>query len=328
MDKYGVPLSIYKDHRFSDIGDLPTGFLPYRKQGVSKLFARPLCVQELNLIHLGMNTEVTGIQHIVRAVDMSISCDASMLTDGDFEYVITWLRARSFPKTPSLVKWQCKKTNIVKKVGRDFEEDPKYMSYGPGLLDSLGLERELCNTHNTEIVHNVNIIITSIPDEAQALPEKFDFPRIATKVQQIMYLHDHPEQEYETTIARWIAEGETLEDKMALLDTLTLEDYAQIKKFIKYYAHGTSEDLRLKCRVCGNRVSHRQRTDIMSFFADNSEKNILDMQYSLMSEFGMQPDDTMSAKKFLYMYSSLVKDKKEEEEQRKLAAAVRKNKRG
>lgn len=324
-DKFGVSQEIYNDHRYVDIGDLPTGFGPYVEYNIKKLFMRPLCVRELSLIHMGTSIGSTGIQHIIRAVDMATSCDVNILTDGDFEYVMAWLRMHSYPKAPSLVRWECRRVNIVEKVGRAFYEGPDADTMTAREMELKGLKLETCNAENNEIVHNGKTEVHTLEDDDLVMPyEDLDFPRIGTLAELHLLLEDRPDLEYHAKMARWIRAGDTLDDKMRILtEADTLDQYTRIKECIGRYYHGITETLKLRCRTCGNKVTHEARPDPMTFFADNSEKDILDIQYSLLSELKLQPNDDMPAKTLLYHHSCLAKDKQAEEERARMRKAVR-----
>jgi len=324
-DKFGVPQEIYNDHRYVDIGDLPTGFGPYIEHNLFKLYMRPLCVRELSLLHMGSTIGPTGVQHIIRAVDMAISCDVNLLTEGDFEYVMAWLRMYSYPKAPSLVRWECRRVNVVEKVGRAFYEGPDIDTITHREMELRGLTLETCDAENNEIVHNAKTEIHNLDDSDLVMEySDLDFPRIGTLAELHLLIDEKPDLEHHARLARWIKAGDTLKEKMEIFaDAETLEQYIRIKECMKRYYHGVSETLKLRCRTCGNKVTHEARPDPMTFFADNSEKDILDIQYSLLAELKLQPNDEMPAKTLLYHHSCLAKDKQAEEERARMRKAVR-----
>lgn len=322
-DRFGIPEEIYKDHRYVDIGDLPTGFAPYRDIGLSRIYLRPFCVRELSLLYTGSHVSYNGIQHILRAIDMVISCDVEVLTDGDLEYLMAWLRRSSYPKSPSLVRWICKKNNVIETEGRAFYRGPDAETLTERDMALKGLEVETCNAENNEIVHSVQMTVHTLDDDDLTIPyDNLDFPRVRTLPELHMLLEEQPEKEYEARMARWVKEGETLEEKMTLLSEMTLQDLANIEECQSRYKHGISESLNLRCRTCDNRVQHKARPNIMTFFADNSEKDLMDIQYSLLTELGLQPDDNMPSKTLLYHHSCLAKDKQEEAERARMKKAV------
>lgn len=326
LDHRGVPKEIYNDHRFVDMGDLPTGFGPYLQHNVSAIYVRPFCVRELSLLNMGSSLGHSGIGHIIRAVDMAISCDVNMLTDGDFEYIMAWLRLNSYPKAPSLVQWTCKKVNVVEKKGRAFRTEPQLQSMSVRDLARLGLEFEVCNAQNNEIVHNVASDIETFDDsDLTMVYEDLDFPRVGTMVELYSLLKTDPEAEHHAKYARWVKAGDTLKQKMQILtEQKTFDQYNRISECMQRYAHGIKESMQLRCRTCGNKVPYVAKPNVLTFFADNSEKDILDIQYSLLAELKMQPNDDMPAKSLLYHHSCLAKDKQAEEERNRIHRATRK----
>lgn len=324
MNKHGVPAEIYADYRYMDIGDLPTGFGPYRELGFSKLYARPLTVREMVVLNTGMTLGANGIGHIFRAVDMAISCDVNLLTDGDFSYVSAWLRMHSYPKAPALVRWTCTRTNIVHKEGRAFYTEPDAYHLTKNELIVRGLEKEVCNAPNTEIVHNVESVINMFDDDDLVMEyDDLDFPRIGTRVELAELLDEKPELEHHAQTARWIKAGDTLAEKMEILsESKDFDQYSRILECIARYKHGVEEKMVLRCRTCDNTVKHNATFNPLTFFANNSEKDILDIQYSLLAELNLQPDDNMPAKTLLYHHACLAKDKQAEEERKRLHRAV------
>jgi len=325
-EAYGVPADVYNDYRYIDMGDLPTGFGPYEEHGIKKIYIRPFCVRELSLLTMGSSLGARGVGHILRAVDMAISCDVNILTDGDYEYVMAWLRLNSYPKAPSLVKWKCKKLNVIESKGRAFYTKPDAFQMTEKELKARGLEYEVCNADNNEIVHNVKTDIMTFDDDDLVMPyDDLDFPRINTMVELLQLLEDHPELEHHARIARWVKEGITLKEKMRIIeDQEDFEMYSRIQECIKRFKHGIQEDMHLRCRTCGNEIDYKAKPNLLTFFANNSEKDILDIQYTLLSELKLQPNDDMPAKTLLYHHSCLAKDKQAEEERKRLQNAVKK----
>ena len=328
LDKFGVPKEIYNDYRYVDVGDLPTGFGPYVGLGVKKVYVRSFCVKELSLLHMGSNLGSSGISHIIRAVDMAISCDVNILTDGDFEYMMAWLRLNSYPKAPSLVRWTCRKLNVIESEGRAFYTKPDAWSLSEREMALRGLEYEVCNASNNEIVHNVKMDILTFDDDDLTMEyDDLDFPRVDTLVELNELIQSRPEYEHHARMARWVKEGSTLQEKMDALDRAPdLDMYFRIQECIKRYQHGVVEKMKLRCRTCGNTVDHDSVPNPLTFFADNSEKDILDIQYTLLAELKLQPNDDMPAKTLLYHHSCLAKDKQEEEERNRLRNAMSKGK--
>ncbi len=305
---------IYEDPRYVDIGDLPTGFFPY--SDLSKIYARPFVVRELALLHLGSRTK--NLEHIIRAVNMAISCDASTLTDGDFEFIMAWLRLSSFPESPLLVTWHCRKNNLVYSDDKRFyKKDPRTVSQATMLIE--GLEHELCGTENKTIVHQATTEIEAFDADLEPLDDpEIDYARIGTLVARNTYVKENPGTEHIADVARWVKGGSTFKEKLAILNESDIGLYERIDVVRKRYLHGIFESMELRCRTCENRLSHTSGIDYSTFFADNTDQDLLDIQYTLMERFGLQPDDDMPAKTLLYHHSCYVKDLKAEEERRRI----------
>jgi hypothetical protein len=138
------------------------------------------------------------------------------------------------------------------------------------------------------------------------------------------HIEDFPEDEHLAMVARWIKAGATFKEKLNLVDALSLEEYEAILRCKEDYKHDVFEKMTLSCRVCQNKVPHIEKVNPRTVFADNSEKTIMDIQYSLLTDLKMQPDEDMPAKKFLYYNSCLAKDKREEAERQNIMKSARK----
>lgn len=314
-------IDFYNDVRFIDMGDLPTGFAPY---DFKTLYARPFVVHDMVLLAQGTVKTGSKAGHVIRTVHGAVSCDVMDLTDGDFEYVLAWLRLHSYPKAPNQVHWTCKKPIVVEEQN-EMNVVSEARDWSNRELILHGYKRKVCDNRNVEIVHNVRMDVHSLQDNDLTIPyNDIDFPRVRTLQDYLMLAKESPEDAYEARIARWLRKGNTLEEKIANLRKASMSVYDRILECQTRFYHGISESMTLKCRVCKNTVPYKTSPNIATFFADNTEQNILDMQYSLLSDLHMQPDYNMPAKAFLYYYSSLMKDKQQEQERLNLLKAMRK----
>jgi len=311
------------DPNYQNIGDLPTGYFAYRDIDLREIYLRPFRLTELPLIHLTANSP-RGIFHLTRAVNACSSVDVNVLTDGDFTFLLAWLRRSSYPESPTFVRWTCANT-VMRKIGGDdgvvtgvSHEDMAYQ----------GLEYGTCGWETNELINNAAMRITSLEDDFDSLPSFMDFPRVGTLQELNDIRKECPEDAQMAEYARWVKAGNTLEEKLVALDVLSTEQFVELMRVSKEHYHGVYEMLPLRCRNCGYKTTYRQNVNFTTFFADNSDKNILDIQYSLLAEFGLQPNENMLVKQLLYHNSCLVKDRKEDEEKRRLDKAVRGNKYG
>jgi hypothetical protein len=293
------------DGRFVDIGELPSGFTRYSFDAV---YLREFTLTELKLLYVGMHSNNRPINHIIRAIQMCCSIDVLELTDGDFEFVMAWLRKNSYPKAPLLVNWKCMQHNIVYKDDRTFYTGPPLTEREMHLK---GLEGEICKTNNVEIVNKYRTQVEALDDGDELLPyDDLDFPRVSTLSDFHAHVKENPHDRHIAECCRWLREGNTFKEKLEVMYGFEDNDtYERILECKSSYHHGIVEVMQLRCRVCDHTWEHQTAPRLLSFFADNTEEDIFKIQYNLLSEFGMQPDMNMPAKLFLYNYSSLAKDR-------------------
>lgn len=298
------------DSRFVDIGDLPTGFSPYP---FKKLFLRQFTVGELQLLHFGMRSSVSPYSHIIRAVQMTCSEDITNLTDGDFEYVMAWQRLHSFPKVPLQVSWKCHNHVMVNDETKGFIADLKTADIKSAYMR--GYKISTCGFNNVEIVNAAQTIVHTLDDNNLHLPyDDLDFPRVATLSDSYDYILENPHMRHMAEVARWIKRGTTFAAKLRFLMLQdSMDTYERILEVRDKYNHGISEKMTLRCNQCNNRLPHESKPRMLTFFADNSEQDIFNISYNLLSQFGMQPDMNMPAKIFLFHHSTMVKDRQEAE---------------
>lgn len=300
------------DTRFVDIGDLPTGFAPY---AFDRLYVREFTISELKLLHQGMHSRVRPIEHTLRAVQQCVTVPVMELTDGDLEFVMTWLRIHSYPRAPLQVSWKCRQINVVDKKSRDFYKGPPLSDKD---MQRRGLEHETCNVNNVNIVQKYGTSIHTLEsDNLHITYEGVDFPRTSTLSDFFTWVDEDPEMRHILEVARWVKEGTTLKDKLeALCDSPDMELYENIDKCRREYKHGVEDSMELKCRECDYTWTHHSTPKLLSFYADNTEEDLFRIQYNLLSEFGHQYNPNMPAKLLLFNYSSLAKDRQDAAERR------------
>lgn len=295
------------NQQFVHIGNVLTNYEPY---DFNEIMVREFNVSELKLIHLSMHSRSRPIMHLLRAIQFCCSVDVMKLTDGDFEFIMAYIRKMSYPSAPLLVHWDCNKVNVVKKTDRTFYTGPKLTERE---MELQGYEYEKCDTKNVEIVnqHRQELILLD-DDNFTVTEEGVDFAYVGTLPDYYDYVEEHPEDELLAKCARWVREGDTFAEKLEILSNQPdLELFERIQFCMKKYEHGVVNSMNLRCRVCDDRWSHTTRPDWMSFFADNSEDDIYRIIYTLASEFGVNYDPNSPAKLLLHQYSSLAKDKQD-----------------
>lgn len=300
---------------YINIGDLPTGFMAY--DNLTKIELRQFCVSDLTLVDWGARTE--SIQHIIEAVKQCCAQDITDLTDGDFAFLCAWLRMHSYPNAPSQVSWTCHNRFLATRTKELYEGPPPTAV----IMEEKGLHYRNCEKKNVEIVHNSSVQILSLDDDFDGLPDGTDFPRISTLVEAEELVAADPSAAEIVKMARWIKKFNTVAKKIKYLESQKdMVLYNAIKTAQKIGEHGIYEKHPLWCRDCDNKLVHKAKFNPFSFFADNKDQDIMDIQYTLLAEFSMPPDDNMPSKKLLYLYSCLAKDRQEAEEKRRLNEAV------
>lgn len=311
MNKYEM------DARYLDIGDLPSGGATY---DFKRLFIRPFELRELGLLHQGMNSSVRPHQHIIRAVQMVCSADVGQLSDGDFVYTMAWLRRHSYPEFPIQASYVCQ--NMI------WTDSRNVIQYPDDKKEALrkGFVYKPCGANNPkEIVRQNKVIVHTLEDDDLVIQHKeIDFPRVNTLTDFYELVEEQPHMKYVADLARWVRGGKTLKAKllylMAQKDMSLVDDIEEHKK--KYF-HGITERMRLVCSQCNNTMFHESHPTLLNFFADNSDKDLYNMSYNLMSQFGVAPDMGLPVKMFMYHHSTLVSDRRDAEQKAQQQRAMR-----
>ncbi len=257
---------IKSDPRFTDIGNLPSEFIPYSQK---QIFIRPFTISELKL--LSKSIVLKDIKHLIKAVDNVIDIDVNDLTVGDFYYILMWLRLHSFPKSPIMVQWRCDESIYRSLAFEPNSTQKTYLPAGVAPDEEQMSEFEIvsCNTGNNEAIHMTDITVQSL-DEDFVMPEGYDFPRVK-------YLDDvqkemiNPEMELIAPAAQWIS-GTWIE-KMAKLENdpgLSLFDMATALQ--ETVIHGVSENAILTCRGCKKKSLYLLQINATTFFRQTRKK--------------------------------------------------------
>lgn len=246
-----------KDSNFHDLGVLPSLGIPYA--GTTKVFIRPLRLKELRL--LSKAVELGEAEHLLRAVDNTITVPVETLTIGDFFYILLWLRLHSMPKTPYVVEWKCEQpyfTNKETRLPLLYSEDEW------PTVETLKAEYDVepCLTENTSIVHQVNTEVITLPEDFK-LPEGFDFPRMSCYIGRSDALKD-PELTMLAPAIQWLP-GTTWEEKMNYAEQ-NPDAIGEALDINRKVVHGIGENVTFNCRRC--RVTHTTKLSLnaLSFF--------------------------------------------------------------
>ena len=243
--------AISKDSTWTNIGALPSQFIPYKNRGdksMEVLYVKPLSIAELLLI--SKTASLGNINHMLRAVDNCITHDVMDLTIGDFYYVLLWLRTYSTTKTPYVVEWFCDQPIFQHNETKQFL---LYDNKDWPTMDVLSQQytSSPCNTQNTSSVHAGDPEVLCLDDDL-VLPEGFDFPRVAIMEDMNKAISD-PEQQFLVPAVQWLV-GNTWQEKLeSAKDLNRFYDAIELNKVI---THGVKETVKVTCLRC--RVSHDQ----------------------------------------------------------------------
>lgn len=251
---------LMRDARYQDIGNLPSNFFPY---AFKKLLIRPFTVKELKLVSKAGVLQDESF--LIRAVDLCISEDCSELSQGDYYYVLMWLKINSSPKTPYTITWKCPESYYQHKTtGEIIKNDATFAPPQPEVADQYKIEK--CDTSNTEMVHMTTLDIIQLPEENwEPLAPEFDFPRVK-HIKEVKDLLEDPELRLMLPAAQWV-KGESIQDKIKFLEDqpntdLLMEALALENTLV----HGLNEKCTLHCRTCRSEHPYTINLEPLSFF--------------------------------------------------------------
>lgn len=302
------------DALFVEVGDLLTGNPAIDDfYNFDRVYLRQFVLKELPLLHTGMTAKTRPHQHIIRAVQMCCNVDINQLTDGDFMYIMARLRKSSFPEFPVRAQYTC--NNMV------YVNAKNNIGFGVQAKDAkrLGFTLQPCGHTQSEIVPQTEIKLNTLEDDNNRLIHpKISLPRVGTLTDYFEHIDDHPRDKYVGDIARWLKPGKTFKAKLAyLMAQPDMKLFEEIEKVKTQWFHGVTEKVRLRCGQCNHVMFHESSPSMLSFFADNSDKDVYVMCYNLMSQFGVMPDMNMPVRMFLYHHSTLAADRREAEQKAK-----------
>lgn len=251
--------SFKNDGRYTLLNDLPSGYFEY---SFKELWIRPFTPNEARLLHMGRVSN--NLTYIISAVAACLSIPVRPLLIEDFEFCMYWLRMHSYPTKPFIITWDCDN-----KVPSDEEGDE---------------EEIVCGFKNQTTVKTTNLIVDKVLDKI-VLPKGLAFPTmgiyeelwsIRKKVSMLEAANLLDSEEYAeiigdiylTHIAQWIAEGETMEDKINILkNSPSLAYQEELEQKIKEIPEfGVSEYINVLCAKCGGEMRRRLELDYLTFF--------------------------------------------------------------
>lgn len=197
-----------KDARFSLIGNLPSNYMIYP---FKELQIRSFDISELELIAKSVIEKDDSF--IFQAVDNCIDQSVYDLTEGDFEFILYWLRLHSYTRSPLMITWLCSK----------------------------------CSKKNLTRIMKTNIIINSI-DENFEMPDNLTMPIMRDYAKKSEMIKEVPTNKAIISAASWVV-GDSMEEKLANMRKAgNIELYEEARHLASTLgAHGVSEEVMCKC---------------------------------------------------------------------------------
>ncbi len=256
--------AIMMDPRYQNIGDLPSGSVPYTW---TDLYIRPFEVPELKLISRAASQQ--DVQHVIRAIDLCISEDVYELSIGDYFYILMWQKLHSYTKTPLIVEWPCP-ADVLHRLRDGLVQTTELTDAQIAEAAESGKEEadqwkvEPCGTLNSEPIHMVGLEIVTLEDGFK-LPEGLDFPRV-NSMASISELLADPDLQFLIPAIQWMP-GSNAKEKMDHFESTN--DMGLFRKALaanENVKHGVVQKTTLTCRRCRSRFEYVIPLDPMSFF--------------------------------------------------------------
>ena len=247
-----------------DVSVLPSKTLPYP---VKSIEMAPFRVAQI--MQLSRAVALQSIQPAVEALDSVMEFDANLLTDGDFYYLLAWQRIKAYSQSPLRAAWECggmvfqereglQRTFTKKQLADLVEEYDTAPEEEKALLtdpNDLIVTSKVCG-HFNQVDITMDLLHTVQLEDNQTLAPGLDYPRVNTLADS-QTRRDNPEQQNIVQAARWIAEGKTLDEKLAVLesqpDLSLFESALQANATIR---HGLSRIVTVACEECGEPANH------------------------------------------------------------------------
>jgi len=244
--------------------NLPSKTVPYQ---VKSFEMKPFRVAQI--MQLSRAVALQSIQPAVDALDGVMEFDANLLTDGDFYYLLAHQRIHAYAHSPLQATWTCSglvfaekeglKRNFTKQQLADLVEEydtvpdtEKHLLTDPS---ELIVTSKLCG-HENQFDITMEMLNTVFLDPELKLAPGLDFPRVST-LGESQNRRDNPEQQNIVQAARWVSEGKTIDDKIAVLEAQPdLVMFEQALRANATIRHGLSRIVTVHCAACGEPANH------------------------------------------------------------------------
>lgn len=254
--------------------NLPSRGIPYAVKEINVAKFRPLQMSMVSEAIYAKNDAP-----LIEAVNSVMDFDANHLTDGDFYYILTWLRFYS-RDLPVISNWECGGVYFTRKdtgekytitmldelleqweaaegtEAREHMEDPR----------TIELEEHDCHHMNSRQV-NFEDFVVKYMDETP-IDDDLDYPRVRNMVEYLGLMEENRYKKLAGPI-RYIKEGNTLHSRLtAVLEApdMTLFDKAARAEF--QYEHGILQRIYKPCEFCGIDHAFDVSINANSFFLE------------------------------------------------------------
>ena len=209
-----------------------------------------------------------SVAPMVEALNQVLNVDAATLTDGDFYYLQALQRLEVYTESPLEVNWSCTGTIFrekeglrrvftleqLKKTTADWEAATEEQRADMTNPDELIVVSETCDKQNKVNIKMADLVVFQLEEKIK-LPEGLDFPRVAT-LAEANALRTSPEYAGVVDAVRWIAFGDTIEEKLEYVTEHGLSLLEKAMQCNLLHRHGISRIIKKGCPSCGTESQH------------------------------------------------------------------------
>lgn len=224
-----------------------------------------ITIEPIGMTELSMLSESATLDKHVTFVDAILNTvpnvEDTQLTIGDFFQLVAYHRVSAFPDSPIQLDWNCSGFTFIDEEGNELQyreiegTDAEYQKT---------LRPKPCGQQCHVDFAYEDLDILKIPDVE--IPEGFKIPT-ADLYAEYVELSNDPKLAKIIPAAQWIAQGNTIEEKIKFLrkqPDLVMFDRAS--KLNHELRHGPLNKLNAACPNCGTQVSQGIVFDQYSFF--------------------------------------------------------------
>lgn len=251
---------------------LPSKMIPYSVQNISM---ESIGMEQLMLMSRAVATG--SWTPVVQAMESLIDLPPDQrLTDGDFYYLLSLQRLIAYQISPLQARWECQGQMYMDNEGNSYT--------GKQLQDRVAEYDNATDEQKEEMVDPSTLMVHAVPCTATnavnvtldslevvtltdtKLDDRLDYPRVDTLVDAHV-MSDTPDNAQIVQAARWLKEGNTLEEKLDVLRASpTLELFELCLQTDKKVRHGVSQLIHTSCNTCGQLSEHLFNVGPETFF--------------------------------------------------------------